>query len=111
MPKPSRTLLAYRRKRMAAAKKRLPRTIPAAPPRLHVGALVDGELWRARQQHPAPFNSAHEGFAVLLEEVEELKAEVFKRNRDESAMFKEAVQVAAMAHRFIQDCIIERKRS
>lgn len=51
-------------------------------------------------------HSAHEGFAVLLEEVEELKAEVFKggkQKRDIKAMRAEAVQVAAMALRFIED--------
>lgn len=49
-----------------------------------------------------PFNSAHEGFAVLLEEVDELKAHVWtnQKRRDLIAMRKEAVQVAAMAIRF-----------
>lgn len=49
------------------------------------------------------FNSAHEGYAVLKEEVDELWDEV-KANRGyaESGM-KEAVQVAAMAVRYITD--------
>lgn len=49
-----------------------------------------------------PFNSAHEGFAILLEEVDELKAHVWakQKNRDLKAMRKEAIQVAAMAVRF-----------
>ncbi len=49
-----------------------------------------------------PFNSAHEGFAILLEEVDELKAHVWakQKNRDLEAMKKEAIQVAAMAVRF-----------
>lgn len=49
------------------------------------------------------FNSAHEGFAVLLEEVDELKAHVWTRQdkRDLQAMRKEAKQVAAMALRFM----------
>ncbi|MDO9334578.1 MAG: hypothetical protein Q7T57_08680 [Dehalococcoidales bacterium] len=51
------------------------------------------------------FNSAHEGYAVILEELEELKAHVFLHHdkRDLQAMRKEAVQVAAMAIRFITD--------
>lgn len=48
------------------------------------------------------FNSAHEGFAVLLEEVDELKAHVWakQKNRNLIAMKREAIQVAAMAIRF-----------
>jgi len=48
------------------------------------------------------FNSAHEGYAVLLEEVEELWKHVMVKqpNRDLAAMQKEAKQVAAMAIRF-----------
>jgi hypothetical protein len=55
----------------------------------------------------SPFNSAHEGFAVLLEEVDELKAHVWtnQTRRDMNAMRAEAVQVAAMALRFIVDVI------
>ena len=53
----------------------------------------------------APFNSAHEGYAVLLEEMDELKAEVWKKRhiRDINRMRKEAVQVAAMALCFLTD--------
>ena len=52
-----------------------------------------------------PFNSAHEGYAIILEELEELKAEVFKKQEDRSypAMKHEATQVATMALRFILD--------
>jgi len=66
-------------------------------------AIVDG-FDRARRLHP-PFNSAHEGFAVLLEEVEELKAEVFKKHeaRSKELMENEAIQVAATAMRFAFD--------
>ena len=40
-----------------------------------VRALVDKELAAANERFP-PFHSAHEGWAVILEEVDELKAEV-----------------------------------
>ena len=63
---------------------------------------VRGELTRAAK-HP-PFNSAHEGYAVILEEMDELKAHVWmkQKNRDVVEMRKEVVQVAAMAVKFIQ---------
>lgn len=66
---------------------------------------VRGEFNRASLLYP-PFNSAHEGWAVLLEEVEELWDEVKKSptKRDITKMREEAVQVAAMALRFIYDC-------
>lgn len=51
------------------------------------------------------FKSAHEGYAVLLEEVDELWDEVKKnsKSRSKALMRAEAVQVAAMALRFIED--------
>ena len=71
---------------------------------LHITVEVTEEYNRATKGH-APFNTAHEGFAVLLEEVDELKAEVWKNKtkRDPEQMRREAVQVAAMAMRFIHD--------
>ena len=53
----------------------------------------------------APFHSAHEGYAVILEEVDELWDEIKKKpaNRNTIEMRKEAIQVAAMAIRFIMD--------
>ena len=63
---------------------------------------VREELLLAMQDWPA-FNSAHEGFAVLLEEIDELKAHVWtnQKRRDLDAMRKEAKQIAAMALRFM----------
>jgi hypothetical protein len=63
---------------------------------------VIAEFDRAAVQHGS-FHSAHEGFAVMLEEMDELKAEVWKRQRDQTAMRAEAIQVAAMALRFLVD--------
>lgn len=52
-----------------------------------------------------PMNSAHEGYAVLAEEVDELwdHVKVQQGKRDVVEMTYEAVQVAAMALRFIVD--------
>lgn len=65
---------------------------------------VCAELDKATNKF-APFNSAHEGYAVLLEEVDELWDEVKKnpKERSEEKMRAEAIQVAAMALRFILD--------
>lgn len=56
-----------------------------------------------------PFNSAHEGLAILEEEFEELKSEVFKKasKRSYPAMRKKATQVAAMALRFLVDVVFK----
>jgi hypothetical protein len=53
----------------------------------------------------APFNSAHEGYAVIKEEFDELWQHVMcnQKRRDIQAMRKEAIQVAAMAIRFVMD--------
>jgi len=71
------------------------------------------EVMRARDVHgPKEFNSIHEGYAVLLEEVDELWDEVKKnptkayhdhfdaKGKHKLEMRKEAIQVAAMAIRF-----------
>ncbi len=65
---------------------------------------VRGELQIAMMQFGS-FNSAHEGFAVLKEEVDELWEEVKKKGavRDMRALRNEATKVAAMALRFIVD--------
>lgn len=68
-------------------------------------SAVEIELIQAMMYWPS-FASAHEGYAIMLEEVDELWDIVKLKpgNRDVSAMRAEAVQVAAMAIRFIIDC-------
>jgi len=59
------------------------------------------ECVEAKTKFP-PFNSAHEAFAVLNEEFDELKQHVWtnQKKRDLEAMRQEAIQVGAMALRF-----------
>jgi len=59
------------------------------------------------------FNSAHEGYAVLLEEMDELKEQVWKKKegRDMDKMRREAVQVGAMALRFLTDTCTLKKQN
>lgn len=64
-------------------------------------AAVRREYLRAVEKFPA-FNSAHEGYAVIREEVDELWDDV-KANAPREQAKKEAIQVAAMALRFITD--------
>ena len=65
-----------------------------------VMALVRGELIKATNGFGS-FNSGHEGYAVIREELDEMWDEV-KANRPDRAG-EEAVQVAAMGARFVLD--------
>lgn len=63
-----------------------------------------GELGRARATH-APMHSAHEGYAVLLEEVDELWHAIKHESPDRQR--EEAIQVAAMALRMLIDVLYD----
>ena len=65
---------------------------------------VLAEAARAETLH-APMNSAHEAYAVILEEVDELWDEVKKKQsqRNNAAMRSELIQIAAMAVRAIDN--------
>jgi len=58
------------------------------------------EYWRARRTH-APMRGTHEGYAVILEELDELWDEVKVKHPDKDRMRAEAIQVAAMALAFV----------
>lgn len=59
---------------------------------------VKAELYSANNKFP-PFNSSHEGYAVLLEEVDEMFDDIKKDLISHSIL--EALQVAAMAIKYI----------
>lgn len=67
---------------------------------------VRWELARARDLHQ-PINSSHEGYAVILEELDEFWEEVRKKRsqRDPEKMWAELVQIAAMAQRVAEDVV------
>lgn len=86
---------------MRAMSERKPYVIPDPGPIRSIAFEATTEVMLAKEKWP-PFNSAHEAFAILLEEVDELKAHVWtnQKRRDLDEMRKEAIQVAAMAIRF-----------
>lgn len=57
-----------------------------------------GELYK-------PMSSFHEGYAVILEELDELWDEIKKKHPSQGELYKEAIQVGAMMIRFIYDMI------
>jgi NTP pyrophosphatase (non-canonical NTP hydrolase) len=75
--------------------------------------MAVAQEWKNATEKWPVFNSAHEGFAVLLEEMDELWDHVRtnQKNRDLNAMKREAIQVAAMGLRFATEvCDDERGR-
>lgn len=69
---------------------------------------IHNELIGARKSY-SDFHSAHEGLAVIHEEFIELRTEVYRQlaDRDRHKMRNEAIQIAAMAIRFITDLRLE----
>ena len=70
---------------------------------LEIAGAMAIEVKRARQIYPK-FNSTHEGYAVMLEEIDELWDEIKQKKSSPAKLREEAIQVGAMAIRFIQDC-------
>lgn len=65
-------------------------------------SLVLAEVLRAKRKHNADFHGAHEGYGIMLEEVDELWDEIKKQGGGVNLeAHKEAMQVAAMAVRYM----------
>jgi hypothetical protein len=81
--------------------------ITSAPPQVHTmyyeaANKAIAEIQRAQQKHGSfPFYSTHQGYGVLLEEVDEMWDEIRRDNLELS--IKEAIQVAAMALRYVAE--------
>lgn len=65
-------------------------------------AFVRAEIERAMRKH-GPMASAHEGYAVILEEVDELWADIKADRGTTEAAMREAIQIAAMGIRYVAD--------
>jgi NTP pyrophosphatase (non-canonical NTP hydrolase) len=63
---------------------------------------IEAELVRATKKNDK-FYTPHEGYAVILEEMDELWDEIKKKNPNRLQMKSEAIQIAAMALRFVMD--------
>lgn len=67
-----------------------------------VSTEVQLEVMSAIDKHPN-MNGPHEGWAVIAEELDELWDEAKQRDRNMVRLRFEAIQVAAMAIRFVID--------
>ncbi len=68
--------------------------------------LISSGYDHAVRKYPVRFHSLHEGYAIILEELDELRAEIWKRSdkREQRRLVEEAQQVGAMALRFLIEC-------
>ncbi len=63
---------------------------------------IEAEYWRIKQKYN-DLNNPHEGYACLLEQCDELWTEVCRHKRNNAQMRAEAIEVAAVAMRFVLD--------
>lgn len=71
---------------------------------LWVVTEIIAEYRQARRRF-GPFHSRHEGYAVLLEEVDELWEAIRVKGHTDAQVAMEARQVAAMAAAFMCECV------
>lgn len=67
--------------------------------------LIQTEVLLAKEKYTSNFNSLHEGYAVILEEINELWDEIKKKNPDKKNLKIEAIQSAAMLSRLITELL------
>jgi hypothetical protein len=82
-------------------------SLPSAPTDLEkrldaILGTIRAEVLRAARKHP-PMHSAHEGYAILQEEVDELWEHVKADTGYSAEAMTEASQVAAMGIRYMLD--------
>ena len=65
--------------------------------------LIQAEHNKAKLKYKDNFSSNHEGFAVLKEEVDELWDEVKRKHPSNEQLREEAIQIGAMALRFLNE--------
>ena len=68
---------------------------------ISVAELLIEELKRANRMYGTSFASPHEGYAVILEELDELFEEIRQKRPDKERLREEAIQIGAMAIKFI----------
>ena len=76
--------------------------------RIEAMTRIEDELFDAVHKFP-PFNSPHEGYAVIREELEELWAHAKANTGLSPEAMKEAIQVATMAVRYFIDMGVQRR--
>ena len=67
---------------------------------------ISAELDRADSKH-LPMAGKVEGLHTLKCEVAELEREVMREQRNDEELMREAIQVGAMAVKFLRDCCMD----
>ena len=65
------------------------------------------EVKRTQDKFP-PYNSVHEGYAIMLEEFDELWDEVKQKDHNYTRMYNKAKQIAYTAIRFME--LVEKRK-
>lgn len=76
-----------------------------------IARLIE-EIDHSRRVHPNPMANAHHALGVILEEFDELKAEIYAKEEDQDpcAMADEAIDIACACIRFVEEVCEGRER-